>query len=50
MEITLKVNQAYPSDSGRGIARLDPDAMLKLRISPGDIIEIEGRRKTVAKV
>lgn len=50
MEITLKVNQAYPSDSGRGIARLDPDAMLRLRISPGDIIEIEGRRRTVAKV
>jgi len=49
-EISLKVNQAYPSDSGRGIARLDPDAMLRLRISPGDIIEIEGRRKTVAKV
>ncbi len=49
-ELTLKVNQAYPSDSGRGIARLDPDAMLRLRISPGDIIEIEGRRKTVAKV
>ncbi|MBO8179136.1 MAG: CDC48 family AAA ATPase [Archaeoglobus sp.] len=50
MEITLKVNQAYPSDSGRGIARLDPDTMLKLQISPGDIIEIEGARKTVAKV
>ena len=50
MEITLKVNQAYPSDSGRGIARLDPDAMLRLQISPGDIIEIEGKRKTVAKV
>ncbi len=49
-ELTLKVNQAYPSDSGRGIARLDPDAMLRLRISPGDIIEIEGKRKTVAKV
>jgi len=50
VEIALKVNQAYPSDSGRGIARLDPDAMLKLRISPGDIIEIEGKRTTVAKV
>ena len=49
-ELTLKVNQAYPSDSGRGIARLDPDAMLRLRISPGDVIEIEGKRKTVAKV
>ncbi len=50
MELSLKVNQAYPSDSGRGIARLDPDAMLKLQISPGDVIEIEGKRKTVAKV
>uniref|UniRef100_A0A7C3MBL2 AAA family ATPase n=1 Tax=Archaeoglobus fulgidus TaxID=2234 RepID=A0A7C3MBL2_ARCFL len=50
MELTLKVNQAYPSDSGRGIARLDPDTMLRLQISPGDIIEIEGARKTVAKV
>jgi len=50
LEITLKVNQAYPSDSGRGIARLDPDAMLKLQISPGDVIEVEGKRKTVAKV
>ncbi len=50
MELTLKVNQAYPSDSGRGIARLDPDAMMKLQISPGDVIEIEGKRKTVAKV
>ncbi|MCS7119141.1 MAG: CDC48 family AAA ATPase [Archaeoglobaceae archaeon] len=50
MEIVLKVNQAYPSDSGRGIARLDPDAMVKLQMSPGDVIEIEGKRKTVAKV
>ncbi|MEM1579352.1 MAG: CDC48 family AAA ATPase [Archaeoglobaceae archaeon] len=50
MEIMLKVNQAYPSDSGRGIARLDPDAMMRLQIAPGDVIEIEGKRKTVAKV
>ena len=50
VKLNLKVNQAYPSDSGRGIARLDPDSMLKLQISPGDIIEIKGRRTTVAKV
>jgi transitional endoplasmic reticulum ATPase len=50
VEISLKVNQAYPSDSGRGIARLDPDTMMRLQISPGDIIEIEGKRATVAKV
>ncbi|MEM2069813.1 MAG: AAA family ATPase, partial [Archaeoglobaceae archaeon] len=50
MELTLKVNQAYPSDSGRGIVRLDPESMMKLQISPGDVVEIEGKRKTVAKV
>jgi transitional endoplasmic reticulum ATPase len=50
MEINLKVAQAYPNDSGRGIARLDPDTIRKLQLSPGDIIEIEGKRVTVAKV
>ena len=34
--------KAYPNDSARGIARLDPNALLTLRLSPGDIIEIEG--------
>ncbi|MFW5935717.1 MAG: hypothetical protein ACOCSC_00365, partial [Candidatus Hadarchaeota archaeon] len=48
--MNLKVNQAYPSDSGRGVARLDPDAMLNLQISPGNVIKIEGKRETVAKV
>ncbi len=50
MEANLKVNQAYPSDSGRGVARLDPEAMLNLKISPGNIIKIVGKRETVAKV
>jgi len=46
----LKVAKAYPNDSARGIARLDPNALLTLRLSPGDIIEIEGKRMTAAKV
>ncbi len=50
MEANLKVNQAYPSDSGRGVARLDPEAMLNLKISPGNTIKIVGKRETVAKV
>ena len=50
LEITLRADQAYPVDSGRGIARIDPDAMLILQVSPGDIIEIEGKRRIVAKV
>ena len=49
-DILLKVTKAYPNDSARGIARLDPNALLTLRLSPGDIIEIEGKRTTVAKV
>ena len=46
----LKVAKAYPNDSARGIARLDPNALLTLRLSPGDIVEIEGKRATAAKV
>ena len=49
-DIHLNVAKAYPNDSARGIARLDPNALLTLRLSPGDIIEIEGKRMTAAKV
>jgi transitional endoplasmic reticulum ATPase len=49
-DILLKVAKAYPNDSARGIARLDPNALLTLQLSPGDIIEIEGKRLTAAKV
>jgi len=49
-EITLTVAKAYPNDSGRGIARLDPHTMMILQLTPGDIIELEGKRATSAKV
>ena len=49
-EIQLKVAKAYPNDSARGIARLDPNSLLTLRLSPGDVVEIEGKRITAAKV
>ena len=49
-EVQLEVAKAYPNDSGRGIARLDPDMLLHLKLSPGDIIEIEGAETTAAKV
>ena len=49
-EVQLKVAKAYPNDSGRGIARLDPDTLLKLQLSPGEIIEIVGKTSTAAKV
>ena len=49
-EIFLKVDSAYPGDQGGGKARLDPETMLYLKISPGDIVAVEGKRRTVAKV
>ncbi|WP_299334286.1 CDC48 family AAA ATPase [Haloplanus sp.] len=49
-DVQLEVAKAYPNDSGRGIARLDPDTLLHLKLSPGDIIEIEGADRTAAKV
>ncbi|MFP4591300.1 MAG: ATPase, partial [Halobacteriales archaeon] len=49
-EVQLEVDKAYPNDSGRGIARLDPDTLLHLKLSPGEIITIEGAKTTAAKV
>ena len=48
--INLKVDSAYPEDQGTGRARLDPETMLQLHLSPGDLIYIHGKRRTVAKV
>jgi transitional endoplasmic reticulum ATPase len=48
--ITLKAAEAESRDVGRGIARLDPKDMEKIDASVGDIIELEGKKKTVAKV
>ncbi|MBU4491053.1 MAG: AAA family ATPase, partial [Euryarchaeota archaeon] len=46
----LTVAKAYPNDAGRGIARLDPHTLMALRLVPGDIIEIEGKKRTSAKI
>ncbi len=48
--VLLKVVKAYPNDSGRGIARLDPTTLILLKLSPGDILHLEGKRITAAKV
>ncbi|MCE8425446.1 MAG: CDC48 family AAA ATPase [Candidatus Methanoperedens sp.] len=49
-EIQLNVAKAYPNDSGRGIARLDPHTLMILQLTPGDIVDIKGKRRTSAKV
>ena len=48
--LTLKVKEAMPKDVGRAIARLDPEDMKTLSLEIGEIIEIEGKRKTPARV
>jgi len=45
----LKVKEALSKDVGRSIARIDPDDMKKLGVEVGEIIEVEGKRKTPAK-
>ena len=45
----LKVAKAYPGDQGGGKIRLDPETMLFLRISPGDIVQIKGKRATYVR-
>jgi transitional endoplasmic reticulum ATPase len=45
----FKVKEALPKDVGRAIARIDPEDMKSLGIEVGQIIEIEGKRKTAAK-
>jgi len=47
-EIQLKVADAKQRDVGHGKARIDNDTMLKLAITAGDIIEVRGKRSTVA--
>ena len=47
--ISLKVLEAYTRDVGRGVARIDYDSMDALSASTGDVVEIKGKRRTVAK-
>jgi len=46
---SVKVYEAYTRDVGRGVIRIDYDTMDKLGCSTGDILEIKGKRRTVAK-
>jgi transitional endoplasmic reticulum ATPase len=45
----LTVVEARRDDVGRGIVRIDPEVLRQIGASPGDVLEIEGRAKTVAK-
>src|SRR3989304_1023659 len=49
-EIKLKVAEAFQDDVNKGIVRIDSSFLKEAGIRPGDIIEIEGEKKTVAIV
>ena len=47
-QVSLRVAEAQSRDVGRGIARIDPKVSSELGISAGDVVEIHGKKKTVA--
>ena len=47
-ELNLKVAEAIQDDVNKGIVRIDSGYLTEVDIKPGDIVEIEGERKTVA--
>jgi transitional endoplasmic reticulum ATPase len=47
--LRLRVVEAHPKDAGRGIVRIDPADLERIGASIGDIITIEGERRTVGK-
>jgi transitional endoplasmic reticulum ATPase len=50
VSISLKILEAYTRDVGRGIVRIDYDALKSLDASAGDIVEVvSGKQRTVAK-
>ena len=49
LEFSVEVRSEFLPDKGKGIARLDDESMKRLDLSSGDIIEIQGPRKTYSK-
>lgn len=49
-KVQLKVMEAVQDDVNRGIVKVDSGFMKQIRVNPGDVIEIQGIRKTAAIV
>tara|TARA_Y100000310_G_scaffold95150_1_gene92997 strand:+ start:3349 stop:5625 length:2277 start_codon:yes stop_codon:yes gene_type:complete len=47
-ELKLKVAEAIQDDVNKGIVRIDSSFLNEVGVRPGDIVEMEGERKTVA--
>ena len=50
LALKLKVTEALSKDMGRAFARMGPEDIEKLQVTIGDILEAEGKRKSVCKV
>ncbi|RPJ04123.1 MAG: AAA family ATPase, partial [Deltaproteobacteria bacterium] len=48
--LDLRVSEALAEDVGKGLARLDPEDIKVLNGTLGDVIEIDGEKKTVARI
>lgn len=46
---TLKTTESYTRDVGRGVARIDYHTMDLLGVGTGNVIEVKGKNRTVAK-
>ena len=49
-ELELKVAEIFIEDVGKGLARLDPEDVKILGAVLGDVVEIIGEKKTVARI
>ncbi len=47
-EVVLRVAEAKQRDVGKGKVRIDPEYLRMIDAEPGDVVEIEGRKKTAA--
>jgi transitional endoplasmic reticulum ATPase len=47
-ELKLRVAEAVQDDVNKGIVRIDSSLMKQIGVSPGDVVELEAKRKTVA--
>jgi transitional endoplasmic reticulum ATPase len=48
--LKLKVAEAIPKDAGRAYARIDPADMRRLGLEVGDIVQVQGKQQSVAKL
>ncbi len=49
-DLELRVTETLAEDVGKGLARLDPEDMKALNAVLGDLLEIGGEKKTVARI